>query len=244
MKHRKEKKSADTFASTQYIRRRIDPGHVGVQHMRMPIDRRGPQRAETTLAFPIVTQSGVVLLREILSIKIMNRSGDNTHSCRRPTRTPNESHLLLLIQTWLLQSLYKDRMAARRRPLIRTWFLQSLYKDRMAARRRPLIRNMVLTIIVQRLNGCQKTATDSILFQDVPQQVSRYPFIGLFQVYKRSVDWFGEFPSHLEDLTKCEQLVSCSSSWAKAALGVLDLWLDYHSAFPLQNSCMEFSREA
>ena len=73
---------------------------------------------DSTLAFPIVTQSGVVLLREILSIKIMNRSGDNTHPCRRPTHTRNESDLLLLIRTWLLQSMYKDRMAARRRPLI------------------------------------------------------------------------------------------------------------------------------
>ena len=73
---------------------------------------------DSTLAFPIVTQSGVLLLREILFIKITNRSGDNTHPCRRPTRTQNESDLLPLIRTWLLQSLYKHRMAGRKRPLI------------------------------------------------------------------------------------------------------------------------------
>ena len=73
---------------------------------------------DSTLAFFLVTQSGVVLLRAILSIKIMNRSGDNSHPCRRPTRTRNEFNILPLIRTWLLQSLYKDRMVARRRPLI------------------------------------------------------------------------------------------------------------------------------
>ena len=63
---------------------------------------------DSTLALPIVTQSDVVLLREILSIKM---SGDNTHPCRRPRRIRNESDLLPLIRTLLLQSLYKDRMA-------------------------------------------------------------------------------------------------------------------------------------
>ena len=180
----------------------LDPGHVAVQHFRMPIDRRRPQRAETLLSHSPSSYSLVwCFSRVILSIKIMNRSGDNTHPLPKTNAYSNQVRLTAIDS------------------------------------------NIALTIIVQRPNGCKKAAIDPILFQDAPQQVSRYPIIDLFQVYKHSIDWIGDFPSLFEDLAKSEQLVSCSSSWTKATLSVLDLWLDYRSAFPLQNFCIGFSRE-
>ncbi len=72
---------------------------------------------------PNRTPSGPWLHLEILSIKIMNRTGDKGQHCRSPTCTGNKSDLLPAMRTKLLLRSYRDRAALRNRP--RTPYSQS-----------------------------------------------------------------------------------------------------------------------
>uniref|UniRef100_A0A3P9C4G3 Histone H1 n=1 Tax=Maylandia zebra TaxID=106582 RepID=A0A3P9C4G3_9CICH len=60
--------------------------------------------------------SATWLRLEILSIKIMNRTGDKGQPWRGPSPTGNESDLLPAMRTKLLQRLYRDRMARSNGP--------------------------------------------------------------------------------------------------------------------------------
>ncbi|KAI3369451.1 hypothetical protein L3Q82_007666 [Scortum barcoo] len=53
---------------------------------------------------------------EILSIKIMNRTGDKGQPCRSPTCTGNRSDLLPAMRTKLLLRSYRDRTALSKGP--------------------------------------------------------------------------------------------------------------------------------
>ncbi|KAI3364507.1 hypothetical protein L3Q82_011293 [Scortum barcoo] len=85
-----------------------------------PVENHGPRIWRTTssaksrdeiLWFPNRTPSGPWLRLEILSIKIMNRTGDKGQPCRSPTCTGNRSDLLPAMQTKLLLRSYRDRTA-------------------------------------------------------------------------------------------------------------------------------------
>ncbi|KAI3367573.1 hypothetical protein L3Q82_026424 [Scortum barcoo] len=56
-------------------------------------------------------QTAPVHAEEILSIKIMNRTGDKGQPCRSPTCTGNRSDLLPAMRTKLLLRSYRDRTA-------------------------------------------------------------------------------------------------------------------------------------
>ncbi|KAI3370594.1 hypothetical protein L3Q82_007165 [Scortum barcoo] len=62
------------------------------------------------------TPSGPWLRLEILSIKIMNRTGDKGQPCRSPTCTGNRSDLLPAMRTKLLLRSYRDRTALSKGP--------------------------------------------------------------------------------------------------------------------------------
>lgn len=66
--------------------------------------------------FPNRTPSSPWLRLEILSMKIMNRTGDKGQPCRSPTRTGNRSDLLPAMRTRLLLRSYRDRTALNRGP--------------------------------------------------------------------------------------------------------------------------------
>ncbi|KAI3369404.1 hypothetical protein L3Q82_007476 [Scortum barcoo] len=68
------------------------------------------------LWFPNRTPSGPWLRLEILSIKIMNRTGDKGQPCRSPTCTGNRSDLLPAMRTKLLLRSYRDRTALSKGP--------------------------------------------------------------------------------------------------------------------------------
>merc|ERR1712035_210459 len=68
------------------------------------------------LRSPNQTPSGPWLRLEILSIKIMNRTGDKGQPCRSPTCTGNRSDLLPAMRTKLLLRSYRDRTARSRGP--------------------------------------------------------------------------------------------------------------------------------
>ncbi len=65
---------------------------------------------------PNPTPSGPWLRLEILSIKIMNRTGDKGQPCRSPTCTGNKSDLLPAMRTKLLLLSYRDRTALSKGP--------------------------------------------------------------------------------------------------------------------------------
>ncbi len=65
---------------------------------------------------PNPTPSGPWLRLEILSIKIMNRTGDKGQPCRSTTCTGNKSDLLLAMRTKLLLLSYRDRTALSKGP--------------------------------------------------------------------------------------------------------------------------------
>ncbi|KAI3366393.1 hypothetical protein L3Q82_000455 [Scortum barcoo] len=69
------------------------------------------------LWFPNRTPSGPPpgYALEILSIKIMNRTGDKGQPCRSPTCTGNRSDLLPAMRTKLLLRSYRDRTALSKR---------------------------------------------------------------------------------------------------------------------------------
>ncbi|KAI3355658.1 hypothetical protein L3Q82_004251 [Scortum barcoo] len=68
------------------------------------------------LWFPNRTPSGPWLRLEILSIKIMNRTGDKGQPCRSPTCTGNRSDLLQAMQTKLVLRSYRDQTALSKGP--------------------------------------------------------------------------------------------------------------------------------
>ncbi|KAI3356657.1 hypothetical protein L3Q82_003291 [Scortum barcoo] len=77
-----------------------------------PSGQHHPQKAEMkSCGFPNRTPSGPWLRLEILSIKIMNRTGDKGQPCRSPTCTGNRSDLLPAMRTKLLLRSYRDRTA-------------------------------------------------------------------------------------------------------------------------------------
>src|SRR5277367_6768544 len=85
-------------------------------------------------------------------------------------------------------------------------------------------------ILVQRLNGSQNSTINLILLQHSPEQVPRYPVVGLLQIYECCVDRFGHLPGFLEDLVKSEELVRGPSPRAESTLPLLDLGFGYLSA--------------
>ncbi|MEQ2253512.1 hypothetical protein ILYODFUR_032936 [Ilyodon furcidens] len=67
---------------------------------------------------PNQTPSGPWLSLEILSIKVMNSTGDKGQACQSPTCTGIRSDLVLAMQTKLLLRLYRDQMAPKKGPPI------------------------------------------------------------------------------------------------------------------------------
>ncbi|KAI3364832.1 hypothetical protein L3Q82_001018 [Scortum barcoo] len=85
-----------------------------------PTGQHHPQKAEMKSCGSqtgLPPAPGPWLLRlEILSIKIMNRTGDKGQPCRSPTCTGNRSDLLPAMRTKLLLRSYRDRTALSKGP--------------------------------------------------------------------------------------------------------------------------------
>ncbi|KAI3361342.1 hypothetical protein L3Q82_013518 [Scortum barcoo] len=100
-----------------HTRLQTAPVHAEGPGLMKPIRTTSSAKSrDEILWFPNRTPSGPWLRLEILSIKIMNRTGDKGQPCRSPTCTGNRSDLLPAMRTKLLLRSYRDRTALSKGP--------------------------------------------------------------------------------------------------------------------------------
>ena len=101
-----------------YTRLQTAPEHAGGPGSKEPTRQHCLRKAEMkSSGSRNQTPSGPWLRLEILSIKIMNRTGDEEQPCRSPTCTGNRSDLVPVMRSRVLLRSYRDCTALSRGPL-------------------------------------------------------------------------------------------------------------------------------